>query len=907
MRKVLILFSFFSILCYGGKLPEEKNIIVIPKCKKPPVIDGKISPGEWNRAVAITGFQHIFGWMTSRQVVVYITYDEERIYFAFRSIFPKGSKLRRAARERDHKRLCADDTIEIYIAPDYEKLSSLDYHFLGNSLGVIQDFEARPNIGNVLLGWNGNWEFKNTTGPGWWEAEVSIKLDEVKLKEGKYFGINVCRDYAKYIFTNWTIGGYRNYAKAILKKDCPSIQLVNLGKVLQADMNARIKIYGGKTDTTLKFMFSVESADEGKILKKIEREVKLKGNEEREIQIPMNWRDKAGKIERIVLKPGEPQIASRISKNRKLLRMKVIDEKSGEVLLYHNLLVKEGVEDYVETGKQRVFEVFADFYPSYGVVKASADIYDFEKKKEVKKISVYIKKKEGEEIYGCGIIDKFKLGYGETNIKHLPMENGKYEVVFLVLDKNGNILAKEKTEMEKKSFEWENTHYGVSDEVIPPFTPLKVKGKSVFCWGREYKFGNTGFPEKIITRKQNILKKPVSLFIETENKKLKFSPFTSLQTLSVKEGIVKLRGYGKAGMVRIENNIEIEYDGMIKYKLKIIPDMEIKVKHLYLDIPLRKENAILYHACGESIRLTNKAGYIPEGKGKVWGSSEIPNSIVLGTFIPYFWIGDYDRGICWMADNDKRWITDDKKDCIEFIREKGMIIARINFFNKEKSIREPREIVFAIMAGPPRPEPKGWRIPQLSKRWSSWFCGVPTFQGYGKPPDMERYLKWAKEMKKKRGYWGVNMSPNDLWGRTEENLYYEVEWSPGVPTYKRNDYVMYNLNKLMDMGLIDGLYSDDVYPVADRDIITGRGYIREDGKVQAGYSMFALRDFYKRSAYLFRKHKCQRSMMVHMTDSMIMPAYCFWDIKHDNEWGRTYNVIEAYPLGEICARSMGRQ
>jgi len=40
---------------------------------------------------------------------------------------------------------------------------------------------------------------------------------------------------------------------------------------------------------------------------------------------------------------------------------------------------------------------------------------------------------------------------------------------------------------------------------------------------------------------------------------------------------------------------------------------------------------------------------------------------------------------------------------------------------------------------------------------------------------------------------------------------------------------------------------------------------------------------------------------------MIMPCYSFWDIKHDNEWGRTHNAIENYPLGEVCARSMSRQ
>ncbi|MBM4050424.1 MAG: hypothetical protein FJ279_35465, partial [Planctomycetes bacterium] len=189
---------FVALTCVTSVLGAEKatqspNVLVIPKCAKPPVIDGIVGPDEWAGAAAFTGFQHIFNWMTERQPVIYVTYDDSRIYFAMDSRFPADSKLVRVARYRDHKRVCRDDTLEIFIAPDYENRGDLDYQFLGNSLGVIQDILARPSIGNTLLGWNGNWEFKNTTSPGRWQAEVSIALAEVGLKPGRDFGLNVCR------------------------------------------------------------------------------------------------------------------------------------------------------------------------------------------------------------------------------------------------------------------------------------------------------------------------------------------------------------------------------------------------------------------------------------------------------------------------------------------------------------------------------------------------------------------------------------------------------------------------------------------------------------------------------------------------------------------------------------------
>jgi len=213
------------------------------------------------------------------------------------------------------------------------------------------------------------------------------------------------------------------------------------------------------------------------------------------------------------------------------------------------------------------------------------------------------------------------------------------------------------------------------------------------------------------------------------------------------------------------------------------------------------------------------------------------------------------------------------------------------------------------MAGPPAPEPPGWRHDEGDRM--GWYYRVKTFQGYGRPPDLDKFRKFSAANKEERGYaCTINTSPNDLWGVTPANLYYAAEWHPGLPTPKRNDYVMYWIDKLAGEGLIDGLYSDDTYPVADNDLVTGRGWVREDGKVQGSYRMFALRDFYKRSAWLFYKYGMKNRMRVHMTDAHIMPAYSFWRIKMDNEWGRVgpgVDEIDGWPLGEICARTLSRQ
>ncbi|HUS81605.1 MAG TPA: glycoside hydrolase domain-containing protein, partial [Armatimonadota bacterium] len=265
---------------------------------------------------------------------------------------------------------------------------------------------------------------------------------------------------------------------------------------------------------------------------------------------------------------------------------------------------------------------------------------------------------------------------------------------------------------ERRIYPWqaEDKGIGVSDEVMPPFTPLRVEGRSVHCWGRRYDLGDDGWPAQIMTREADMLTGPVRLRARVDGVSARPLAGGTAAFGRTDPGVVEFAVRGTGGSLGASLTGRIEYDGMIKYTLRLDPPAPVTVNELRLEIPVADDHALLYHVCRDAIRTSNEAGLTPPGTGKVWGSSAKPSRQVLGTFVPYWWVGDYDRGLCWMADNDRGWSVPDDEDCVELVREGDTLTARVNFITRDRLIESPWEVTFALEAGPPRPEPKGWRM-----------------------------------------------------------------------------------------------------------------------------------------------------------------------------------------------------
>jgi hypothetical protein len=87
--------------------------------------------------------------------------------------------------------------------------------------------------------------------------------------------------------------------------------------------------------------------------------------------------------------------------------------------------------------------------------------------------------------------------------------------------------------------EWLGSRAGLSDEVLPPWTPVEASGGQVAVWGRTYTFRGLPFPEAVITRDTEILASPIRLIAIADGEDLRWTG-ASCRTVETKPNVVEL-------------------------------------------------------------------------------------------------------------------------------------------------------------------------------------------------------------------------------------------------------------------------------------------------------------------------------------------------------------------------------
>ena len=286
-------------------------------------------------------------------------------------------------------------------------------------------------------------------------------------------------------------------------------------------------------------------------------------------------------------------------------------------------------------------------------------------------------------------------------------------------------------EFSVRKYDWFKNNLGKEDRLLPGFTPVEATGGVLKCVGREYEIGANGFPSRIVADGKQILAAPVALRAEKGGvvKELGATGRVVSRKISATraEYTAKARGYSVKG--------SLEQDGLLRFTIDFARVSAID--RIWLEIPVKKEFATLFHACGEGVRA-NPAGFVPSGEGVVFGSRAIPQTHV-SNFIPYCWVGTDTRGICYAADMDMGWAHSEKRDAVEIVRKAdGAVAIVLNLLNAPY---EPgaRQIELALMASPVKPMPKGWR------GWSDGFGykGTRNARALMSPPYWGNFTGWG--------------------------------------------------------------------------------------------------------------------------------------------------------------------
>jgi len=342
--------------------------------------------------------------------------------------------------------------------------------------------------------------------------------------------------------------------------------------------------------------------------------------------------------------------------------------------------------------------------------------------------------KQGSEVSLLETVLPLKDGVsGEVRRAIMPLR-GRYEVCFTV-DGLPQPLVVTKPLL-RETFLWEGNRLGITDEIYPPYEPVKVDGKNVSLLLRRYTMNGFGLWDNAVTKGRDILAGPITLRYATtagEGTWGKQEVILNPQASTPQQAV--FHAAAMSDFVKVKSVSTIEFDGCMKVEMELLPaDKPAEIRQLWIDIPLKSRDTPLLHEVSDYIRK-NFSGFTPEGQGVVWDSTKSRRTARwLNPFTSYIWLGAEERGLCWFAENDKNWITakgEHAKPLQEIVRKDDTLTLRVYLVNVPTTIKEKHALVFGLQTSPTKPMPDNWRAKTTTmpggsgpvNPWGGLHCG----------------------------------------------------------------------------------------------------------------------------------------------------------------------------------------
>lgn len=501
---------------------------------------------------------------------------------------------------------------------------------------------------------------------------------------------------------------------------------------------------------------------------------------------------------------------------------------------------------------------------------------------------------------------------------------GQYEVVAQVWQ-DGKQAFELRRDLEiPDTTSWVGNKLGTEDKVLPPWTPVKVAGMKVRVWDREYDF--SGAPMQLIKQitsgKQALLALPVAiggpapLPITVLNGITPLVPIVASATRAQVDGVLGPSLRMKA---------TVDYDGLATCELS--GSLPKEMDSLTIDIPVRPEIALYRH------RYTS-----------VWDSGKVTGNLPAGDgiidhdkFIPYYWLGNNDRGLFWMCESDEMWPNSDDANAIQVVREKSQVILRLNLLAKGQKLPDNWKFTFALQATPVKPLPANWRKWRLqpgrngnvSIMWPTAAKDSIRYFGYPQATDAALMTERIKKLHEQgvaavpylclsfisaacpewpffRKYWA--MGPIDAGSSDVAAM--GAGFAMASPVGKSYaDFIVWKTAEFIKQFGIDGLYHDNTHPYSSTNLDAGCGYLR-DGQLRPTFPIFGFRDLYRRMYGVMKTIKPDSFTMAHMSGKVTIPILAYDDSYLDGEHFRGVvkdSYMDVMSLDTFRAEFMGRQ
>ena len=401
------------------------------------------------------------------------------------------------------------------------------------------------------------------------------------------------------------------------------------------------------------------------------------------------------------------------------------------------------------------------------------------------------------------------FGWAEMVLQYPLMPAGTYTVRVRQAGADGQVPAAESFTYEHADHVFLRDRAGISDRVLPHWTPVKATPTTVEVWNRRIELDGLALPASIRARDGEVLAGGAYIEIARGDDVRRLAPEGTAKLLEVVDHHAVHEGSLAGAGVALSVRCRTEYDGVSRYTLGVSPGpggRPVLVDRMTLVLPVRDDGGLLLYALARhGYHDRNLACAVPAKTGRVFGSHMLPacrletsdplevlakyrqaaklqaagepvpdglksctvthtQEVTGGNFIPFCWLGTPERGLCWFADTDEGWVRGDADvPAVEVRRVSGKRVElRVNLIARRTELTGRREIVFGLLATPARPLKPGWRRVYWQRPWilgfsENWPAGR-QYQGVG---CLGAYLGEPYPMDWDRAQWYAGISARD--------------------------------------------------------------------------------------------------------------------------------------------------
>ncbi len=355
---------------------------------------------------------------------------------------------------------------------------------------------------------------------------------------------------------------------------------------------------------------------------------------------------------------------------------------------------------------------------------------------------------------GTLALDGQHRGQGRINVPDL--KDGEYAVEYVY--RGVTIPATQLFRRER--FPFEGNAISLEHKVLPPFTPVQVEKQAVSVVGRTYRFNAFGLCDSIVSLDRELLAGPMRIVAETAGGPLVWTP-GRVRGRAIHPDQAEIHAESRSSVVVLRSKTLVEEDGAAKVSLTLAPGAQpATIERLWVEIPLRDQEAPLFHYALDNSMRCNFGGTTPRGPniqwnlktgpvvwtasdkpgegparpaGWLWDSATVPQignplRASFRPYVQYLYLGAEERGFAWFGDCDAGYRTLPGRPIQTLTREGDRLLLRVELIQTPTVIAGETVITLGFQASPSKPLPPDWRTAEVSTGcgavvcWGGYLC-----------------------------------------------------------------------------------------------------------------------------------------------------------------------------------------